>query len=89
VSGLGKRQAKATAATAAGYAVRPMEQDDAERVAQVHGEVWRTAYATVLPEGYLANLDVSEFADRWSSRLASRSPREPDMPALLELWSGT
>lgn len=74
MSGRGKRQAKAKAATAAGYALRTMELEDAERVAQVHVEVWRTAYATVLPEEYLASLDVSEFADRWSSRLARRSP---------------
>ena len=74
MSGLGKRRAKAEAAAAAGYAVRSMEQDDAERVAQVHVGVWRTSYAALLPKDYLASLDVREFAERWSSRLASRSP---------------
>ena len=75
MSGLSERLAKAEAAKAAGYAVRPMERSDARRVAQVHVEVWRTAYATLLPEDYLVSLDVDEFAARWASRLVSRSSR--------------
>ena len=74
MSELAKRRAKAKAAAIAGYQVRPMELDDAESAAQVHVQVWQTAYATLLAKDYLASLDVRDFADQWSSRLVRRSP---------------
>ncbi len=52
-----------------------MRVEDAERVAAVHLRVWREAYASLMPAGYLAGLDVSQFEQTWRDQLAgSGSP---------------
>lgn len=53
-----------------------------QRVALVHVEVWRTKSAALLPQDYLASLDVREFAERWSSKLASPSPLRSQLVGL-------
>jgi ribosomal protein S18 acetylase RimI-like enzyme len=42
---------------------------DAAAIARVHVASWRTTYPGMLPDGYLAGLDVEEYAARWSRTL--------------------
>jgi hypothetical protein len=71
----GLPEEKAGRARGAGYTVRRMRAEDAERVAAVHLRVWREAYALFMPASYLAGLDVSQFEQAWRDQLAgSGSP---------------
>ena len=68
--------ANAARAERAGYRVRPMRVEDAERIAEVHVQVWREAYRYLMPPDDLASLDVQEFTSRWSTRLANPASSE-------------
>lgn len=63
--------ARAQRAARVGYGVRGMRVADAARVAQVHVEVWREAYRSLMSLDYLAGLSVDEFAELWYQRLSS------------------
>jgi len=49
--------------------VRDAVPDDALPIAQVHVDTWRTAYAGILADAYLASLSVDERAEKWRKRL--------------------
>jgi ribosomal protein S18 acetylase RimI-like enzyme len=51
--------------------VRAALTGDAQSIAVVHVATWRDAYAGLLPAGFLAGLDVNEWAGRWRDRLAA------------------
>jgi ribosomal protein S18 acetylase RimI-like enzyme len=52
--------------------IRPAAVADAEGIAAVHVATWRDAYAGLLPDDFLAGLDVGERAERWRGRLADQ-----------------
>jgi len=58
----------------AGGLIRTAGPADARPIAAVHVATWQDAYAGLLPDGFLARLDVGEWAGRWRGRLAA--PRE-------------
>jgi hypothetical protein len=53
-----------------------MQLADVDRIAEVHVNVWREAYAALMPGDYLANLDQAEFARAWRTRLAGEESSE-------------
>ncbi|GAA0261731.1 GNAT family N-acetyltransferase [Cryptosporangium japonicum] len=55
--------------------VRPARPEDAEAVARIQLETWRTAYARVIPESVLAELGADEVAAQWRSAVV-----EPPTP---------
>jgi len=54
-------------------AIRPATPDDALRLAAIHCESWRDAYAGVLDPAYLAGPIEQERRDLWQERFASPS----------------
>jgi len=39
---------------------------DADELGRLQVEVWRQAYAGLMPPGYLAGLDPKAFAEKWA-----------------------
>ena len=72
----GINEAKARKAADAGYTVRPMKASDAGSVGQVHVQVWRETYQSLMPTAYLDALDPEEFTSRWLTRLTTPAPPE-------------
>ena len=54
--------------------VRAATPADAVGIARVHVASWRSAYAGLLPDGYLVNLSQPLYAQRWRGML-SAAPR--------------
>lgn len=61
---------RAERARRAGYVVRDMRLSDAADVGRVHVEVWRQAYAGLMPADYLSALDPQAAAARWQKVLS-------------------
>ena len=53
--------------------VRPARPEDAEAIARVHVETWRTAYAHALTAETLAQMDVGERAEAWRQWLGGQN----------------
>lgn len=53
--------------------VRPARPDDGPAMAEVHVAAWRAAYVGIMPDEYLAGLDVDRFARRWAQLVAENS----------------
>lgn len=51
--------------------VRPATVEDAQRIAHVHVETWRSAYAGIVPAGFLAALDPNARAERLRTALSN------------------
>lgn len=49
--------------------VRAASPDDASAIARVHVATWRTAYAGLLPEKFLASLNEEAYEERWRRML--------------------
>jgi ribosomal protein S18 acetylase RimI-like enzyme len=49
--------------------IRPAAEGDASGIARVHVRSWQEAYAGIVPEAYLASLDVDQRAGEWASYL--------------------
>lgn len=47
---------------------------DASRIAALHAESWRSAYAGIMPVGYLDGPLHEELADLWMTRLSTAPP---------------
>jgi GNAT superfamily N-acetyltransferase len=62
--------ARAERARAAGYVVRDARLADAAEIGPVHIQVWREAYAGLMPAEYLAALDPQASAGRWAEMLS-------------------
>ena len=52
------------------FSIRAAVQADAHAIAHVHVESWRTTYAGILPEAYLAGLDQTLRTTLWQEWLA-------------------
>lgn len=50
--------------------IRRATADDADAIATVHIASWRGAYAGIVPDAYLASLDVERRAEVWRTSLA-------------------
>lgn len=55
------------------HVVRPAEQGDAAGIARVHVRTWQQAYAGLVPEDYLASLDIEQRTQVWAQDLAPGS----------------
>lgn len=53
--------------------IRAADLDDASRIASISVMSWRAAYAGIVPDDALRDLDVDERADRWTRILADGS----------------
>ena len=51
----------------AAYLVRHASEHDAVRIAEIHVETWQAAYRGLIPDDYLAGLDVHGRAIMWRS----------------------
>jgi ribosomal protein S18 acetylase RimI-like enzyme len=49
--------------------IRPAAEGDAAGIARVHVRSWQEAYAGIVPETYLASLDVDQRTSEWASYL--------------------
>ncbi len=54
--------------------IRPITEDDFDAVAEVHVRTWRAAYAGIIPDDYLAGLDVAALAERRRQQVATAPP---------------
>jgi GNAT superfamily N-acetyltransferase len=72
-----KNADRADAARAAGYCVRRLEAADVQRAAEVHMQVWREAYADLMPAEYLSGLDPRRLAQRRLEHLTN--PQTPEI----------
>ncbi|MGA7241609.1 MAG: GNAT family N-acetyltransferase [Terracidiphilus sp.] len=53
--------------------IRAAVLDDAAAIAHVHVESWRTTYAGIMPDAYLASLDETLRAKLWSEWLSGEA----------------
>ncbi|HTS31040.1 MAG TPA: GNAT family N-acetyltransferase [Bryobacteraceae bacterium] len=51
--------------------IRPATAEDAASIARVHVESWKTTYRGIVPDEYLARLNVEERTPRWREILKS------------------
>ena len=54
--------------------IRAANEQDAERIAHVHVESWKTTYAGIVADAYLATLDEGRRAKSWRESLAREVP---------------
>lgn len=54
-------------------AIRAARFEDASAIAHVHVESWRTTYAGIVPDAYLAGLDETIRAQLWRERLSEEA----------------
>ncbi|MGE3802738.1 MAG: N-acetyltransferase family protein [Candidatus Kapaibacterium sp.] len=61
------------------YTIREATVDDADEIARVHVDSWRTTYRGIVPDDFLDNMDYQERSERWrkwlSPDLSNRSER--------------
>ena len=53
------------------FTIRPAGIHDSADIARVHVASWKTTYAGLVPDAYLAGLDEEESARRWAERFAA------------------
>jgi L-amino acid N-acyltransferase YncA len=56
--------------------IRPATLADAEAIAHVYVEAWRTAYRGIMPTAFLDSLSKEDRRDRWQAILTKNAPRE-------------
>jgi GNAT superfamily N-acetyltransferase len=61
--------------------IRPAETHDAEAIARIQLDGWRTAYRAIMPPEFLASQDSHERAERWRGRLGSEA--DPAAPTFV------
>lgn len=54
--------------------IREAKPEDASAIARVHVDTWRTAYANILPDEFLAGLEYANSDAVWSAAMASDRP---------------
>ncbi len=54
-----------------GTMIRPGRVDDAQAIARVHVDTWRTTYRGIVPDEFLANLDYARSAEKWAQLLGA------------------
>ena len=55
--------------------IRPAHLEDAEGIAHVHIESWRTTYKGIVPADFLAALSYERRVEMWKRQLNSPDPR--------------
>ena len=71
----------------ADVSVRPARRDDAEEIARIQVETWRTAYSSILPAVVLDALSPAEAAAAWEAAIISPpSPRHHVLIAQEQDW---
>ena len=53
-----------------GFCIRSAGSDDAEAIARVHVESWKTTYAGIVPDAFIASLSVEARSVHWKEELA-------------------
>jgi L-amino acid N-acyltransferase YncA len=53
--------------------IRPARIEDAAAIARVHVESWKTTYAGIVPDSYLASLTAESRADSWKQQLEKQT----------------
>lgn len=66
--------------------VRLAAPSDAAAIARIHVDGWRAAYAGLVPDDFLAGLDVTQRAERWRTRLGPAAT--PDSPTFVAIDDG-
>jgi GNAT superfamily N-acetyltransferase len=61
--------------TQAAFTIRPGQLADAEGIARVHVESWRTTYKGIMPDDVLANLSIEERAATRRQQLSNPESR--------------
>src|SRR5260370_802867 len=56
--------------------IREADVDDAAAIARVHVDAWRTTYAGIVPDEYLAGLSYAPREQIWRESLADRAGQE-------------
>jgi ribosomal protein S18 acetylase RimI-like enzyme len=55
--------------------IRPATPNDAAGIAKVHIDSWRTSYAGIVPDDFLASMEYKERTSRWQSILTTYADR--------------
>ena len=61
--------------------IRSATPDDAERLASVHVEAWKSTYRGQVPDAYLDALSVQDRVDVWRKLLADTAASTADSRA--------
>lgn len=64
------------------FTVRDATVDDADAIAHVHVEGWRTAYADILPSDFLQGLSTAERRAEWRGQLSNVSRQSFELVAV-------
>jgi len=56
--------------------IRKAKKPDAEGIARVHVRSWQSAYRGILPDDFLAELDLDQRTQRWGDILANLGSRQ-------------
>lgn len=64
--------------------IRLARAEDATGIAQIHVESWRDAYAGLLPDQHLAQLDAQRHSIAWTRSLSRPEDRRHTLVALVE-----
>lgn len=59
-----------------GCVIRPALPDDGPAMAEVHVAAWRSTYVGIMPDEFLAGLDVATIAQRWAGLVAGDTDDE-------------
>src|SRR5271170_5663119 len=51
------------------WAIRNADVHDAEKIARVHVESWRSTYAGIVPDDFLSSLDIEARTENWKEWL--------------------
>ncbi len=62
--------------------IRPARISDAEGIARVHVDSWRTAYPGIVPDDYLANMSYEQRSGVWESILSEADETNPNYVAV-------
>jgi ribosomal protein S18 acetylase RimI-like enzyme len=66
--------------------IRPAQPGDATAIARVQAETWQDAYAGILPDHVLLELQTARSAGHWSRAITKN--RDPEFFQIAE-WNGT
>jgi len=55
--------------------IRPARVSDADGIAHVHVESWRSTYKGIIADDHLANLSKQKRADQWHENLRAQNPK--------------
>ena len=62
--------------------IRPAHISDAEGIARVHVDSWRTAYPGIVPDDYLANMSYEQHSGVWEIILSEADETKPNYVAV-------